>query len=137
MTGLVDPDLAAAARRMLYAMCSLTYSKSPGWLSMPTRGGAIQPANLPGSQTGFISDWMKSPSAADGSHSSLRLCHSLSDRISPSGVTRAPAKTPIARWKPVWGSFSSNGIPILAIVVFQRSDPALARRGRSRPAAAC
>jgi hypothetical protein len=30
---------------------SFTYSKSPGLLSMPTRGGAIQLANLPGSVT--------------------------------------------------------------------------------------
>ena len=45
-----------------------TYSKSPGLLSMPTFGGEIQPANLPGSITGFISASMKSPSAFDGSH---------------------------------------------------------------------
>src|SRR5439155_22710373 len=40
---------------------SLTYSKSPGLLSMPTRGGAIQPANRAGSYTGFMSEAMKSP----------------------------------------------------------------------------
>ena len=45
-----------------------TYSNSPGLLSMPTFGGAIQPANLPGSVTGFISASMKSPSAFDGKH---------------------------------------------------------------------
>ena len=54
-----------------HAIWSCTYSKSPGLLSMPTFGGAIQPANLPGSHSGFISDWMKSPSAVVGSHSSL------------------------------------------------------------------
>ena len=37
---------------------SFTYSKSPGLLSMPTRGGEIQPANWPGSRTGFISEAM-------------------------------------------------------------------------------
>ena len=36
-----------------------TYSKSPGLLSMPTLGGAIQPANLPGSLTDVISAAMK------------------------------------------------------------------------------
>ena len=35
-------------------MCSLTYSKSPGLLSMPTLGAAIQPAYWPGSVTGMI-----------------------------------------------------------------------------------
>ena len=43
-----------------------TYSKSPGLLSMPTLGGAIQFANLPGSETGSISEEMKSPSEAEG-----------------------------------------------------------------------
>src|SRR5947208_15772962 len=52
---------------MLYA-ASFTYSKSPGLLSMPTRGGAIQLANLPGSTTCFIMLWMKSPYCVDGSH---------------------------------------------------------------------
>ena len=41
---------------LVSAMCNWTYSKSPGLLSMPTFGGAIQPANFPGSQTGRISD---------------------------------------------------------------------------------
>ena len=36
-------------------------------------GGAIQPANWPGSATGFISASMKSPSAFDGSQASLSL----------------------------------------------------------------
>src|SRR4029450_4006882 len=31
-----------------------TYSKSPGLLSMPTFGGAIQPANFAGSVSGLI-----------------------------------------------------------------------------------
>ena len=48
-----------------------TYSKLPGRLSMPTFGGAIQDANLPGSLTGFISEAMNAPSLAEGSHSSL------------------------------------------------------------------
>ena len=51
----------------------MTYSKSPGRLSMPTLGGAIHEANWPGSLTGFISEAMKSPSATDGSHLSFSL----------------------------------------------------------------
>ena len=35
--------------RIGYAMCSFTYSKSPGLLSIPTFGGAIQLAYFPGS----------------------------------------------------------------------------------------
>src|SRR5262245_4630070 len=50
-----------------------TYSKSPGLLSMPIFGGAIQLANCPASYCGRISDAMKSPSAREGSHSSLRF----------------------------------------------------------------
>ena len=50
---------------------SFTYSKSPGLLSMPTRGAAIQLANLPGSVTCFIRLWMKSPSPLDGSQLSF------------------------------------------------------------------
>src|SRR5262249_4321879 len=49
-----------------YAFSIFTYSKSPGLLSMPTRGGEIQLANLPGSVSAFISDSMKSPSDFDG-----------------------------------------------------------------------
>ncbi len=56
----------------LYAAI-LTYSKSPGRLSMPTLGGAIHEANWPGSLTGFISEAMNSPSAMDGSHLSFCL----------------------------------------------------------------
>ena len=43
-----------------------TYSKSPGLLSIPTFGAAIQLAYLPGSLTGSINEAMKSPSDADG-----------------------------------------------------------------------
>ena len=53
-----SPAMTAKVSVPLYAICSLTYSKSPGLLSMPTFGEAIQPANLPGSKQGFISDWM-------------------------------------------------------------------------------
>jgi hypothetical protein len=45
-----------------------TYSKPPGLLSMPIRGGAIQLANLPGSTTCFIRLPMNAPSSLDGSH---------------------------------------------------------------------
>jgi hypothetical protein len=37
---------------------SCTYSKSPGLLSMPALGGAIQGANTPGSVTGRIRLWI-------------------------------------------------------------------------------
>ena len=36
---------------------SFTYSKSMAWLLMPRSGGAIQPANFPGSVTGRMSDF--------------------------------------------------------------------------------
>ena len=54
-----------AGRGKSYAAI-FTYSNSPGLLSMPTLGGAIQLANLPGSLTGVISDAMKSPTAIEG-----------------------------------------------------------------------
>ena len=48
---LVCPEFATAlfGRIRLHHAAIFTYSKSPGLLSMPTFGGAIQPANLPGS----------------------------------------------------------------------------------------
>src|SRR5436190_19550815 len=63
-----------------------TYSKSPGLLSMPTLGGAIQDAYSPVSVTGFISEAMKSPSAVEGNHSPLRLFQMASSIKTPSGV---------------------------------------------------
>ena len=43
-----------------------TYSNSPGLLSMPTLGGAIQLVNLPASNCGCIRLSMKSRSSSDG-----------------------------------------------------------------------
>src|SRR6185312_14933149 len=63
-----------------------TYSKSPGLLSMPTLGGEIHEANLPGSVTGVISEAIKSPSSVDGTHSFLRLFQVASSMRRPSGV---------------------------------------------------
>ncbi len=47
VTGALTRADAAYSRQA----ASFTYSKSPGLLSIPTRGGAIQLANLPGSST--------------------------------------------------------------------------------------
>ena len=69
----------------LYARSTFTYSKSPGLLSIPTRGGAIQDANLPRSQHGAISPAIKSPSSFDGSHWSFCFAQSFSRRSSPAG----------------------------------------------------
>src|SRR6185437_5112806 len=73
-----------------HARWIFTYSKSPALLSMPTLGGAIQEANLPGSQHGCIRLWMKSPSAFDGSHCSFLAVHAASLRASPSGEALMP-----------------------------------------------
>src|SRR5690349_8979475 len=59
------PSCARAQGGDCYAAI-FTYSKSPGLLSMPTRGGAIQLANLPGSVTDVIRLLMNSPSSVDG-----------------------------------------------------------------------
>src|SRR5277367_6350280 len=80
-----------------------TYSKSPGWLLTPTRGGAIQLAYLPGSWHGFISEEMNCMSSSLGSHSPLFALHSSSLRTSPAGLTRLPANSPIRRLNPLCG----------------------------------
>ena len=47
---LVTPSALAPWNDVfVFYAASFTYSKSPGLLSMPTRGGAIQDANLSGS----------------------------------------------------------------------------------------
>src|SRR5262249_35866385 len=88
-----------ASRVYDYPPCSyaaiFTYSKSPGLLSMPTRGGAIQLANLPGSVTGFIRLWMKSPSFFDGSHLSRSRFQVASLTVVPSGVAWNSLNSPM------------------------------------------
>src|SRR5438876_12425986 len=74
---------------------SFTYSKSPGLLSMPTRGGAIQLANLPGSTTWRIRLWMKSPSSFEGSHLSFWLFQAASSSSSPLGNALTSLNSPI------------------------------------------
>src|SRR5579883_3083898 len=73
-----------------------TYSKSPGLLSMPTLGGAIQLAYSPISVTGRISEAMKSPSDFDGSQSSRRLAQVASSIRMPSGVACTSLNSPMA-----------------------------------------
>src|SRR5207245_10655968 len=85
-----------------------TYSKSPGLLSMPTLGGAIQGANWPISVTGVINDAMTSPSAVDGSHSFRRLFQVPSSIKTPSGVAWISLNSPIARWNATFGKVSLN-----------------------------
>ena len=81
-----------------------TYSKSPGLLSMPTRGGAIQLANLPGSVTGCISAAMKSPSSFDGSHLLLRPVPRRLVDNRPLGDAFTSLNSPIWRWNATCGS---------------------------------
>src|SRR5687768_16288306 len=84
-----------AGYRLDYYDSIFTYAKSPGLLSMPTLGGAIQPAKLPGSVSGFIRLATKSPSSVDGSHSVLRLPHVASSISKPSGVACTSLNSPI------------------------------------------
>src|SRR5229473_7315185 len=83
-----------------------TYSKSPGLLSMPTLGGEIHGANWPISVTGVISEAMKSPSSAEGSHSPFRLLQVASSISTPSGVAWISLNSPIWRWNATFGSVS-------------------------------
>src|SRR6202030_2244395 len=77
--------MTSLARHEVAHVSIFTYSKSPGLLSIPTLGGAIQGANPPISVTGFISEAMKSPSSAEGSHSAFRLFQVASSIRAPSG----------------------------------------------------
>src|SRR5262245_28699349 len=104
---------------------SFTYSKSPGLLSMPTFGGAIQLANLPGSNSGCISPWMNCRSASEGRNSLRRFCHSCSVRTLPAGSVLMLANSPICRWNATCGSLISNRMPSFSIARFQRPTPAL------------
>jgi NAD(P)-dependent dehydrogenase (short-subunit alcohol dehydrogenase family) len=106
LTKALAKPLRAAATCGASRVSIFTYSKSPGLLSMPTLGGAIQGANLPGSVTGFISEAMKSPSSVDGSHSPLRLFQVASSISTPSGVAWMSLNSPIWRWKATFGSVS-------------------------------
>src|SRR5262249_17171171 len=85
---------------------SFTYSKSPGLLSMPMRGGAIHLPNLPGSMTCFIRLWIKSPSSFDGSQFSFSFSQAASSMIWPSGVALMSLNSPIWRLKATCGSVS-------------------------------
>src|SRR5712671_652020 len=64
---------------------SFTYSKLPGWPSMPACGGAIHDAKLPGSVTGRIRLSMNRLSAVVGKYWSRRRCHSSWLSKLPSG----------------------------------------------------
>src|SRR5215468_2555944 len=83
-----------------------TYSKSPGLLSMPTLGGAIHDANLPISYSGFISEAMNSPSAADGSQLFRSRAQVASSISTPCGVAWTSLNSPIWRWNATCGSAS-------------------------------
>src|SRR3954447_13461920 len=97
-----DPGSAAhhcvlrCARETRHAAI-FTYSNSPGLLSMPTFGGDIQLANLPGSLSGTISEETKSPSSAEGRYSFFTLAHSASERMMPFGVALTSRNSPIWR----------------------------------------
>src|SRR5919198_764093 len=102
-----------------------TYSKSPGLLSIPTFGGAIQPANLPGSYCGVIRLSMNSRSESDGRNSGFRFSHSASLRTLPSTSALMLENSPMWRWKPTCGSLIWNGMLQLSITRFQRPTPTL------------
>src|SRR4051812_39129407 len=106
-----------------YAASSLTYSKSPGRLSMPTRGGAIHEANWPGSLTGFISEAMNSPSASDGSHWSFCLAQVAASTSTPDGVAWTSLNSPMSRWKATCGSARRKSTPIRSMILLKRSMP--------------
>ena len=77
-----------------------------GLLSMPMRGGAIQPANAR-SRTCFIRLPIKSPSSFDGPLllSRFQVASSIS---LPAGVALTSLNSPIWRWKPTCGSRSQT-----------------------------
>src|SRR5262249_35608457 len=72
-----------------------TYSNSPGLLSMPTLGGAIQPANLPGSYCGCIRLSMEARASAEGRKESRRCAQSASERTLPSASAWMSENSPM------------------------------------------
>ena len=46
-------------------------------------------------------------------------------RTQSSGPMKVPAKFPISRWKPLWGSVSLKGMPELSITFLPAGDAAL------------
>ena len=80
-------------------MCSFTYSKSPGLLSMPTLGGAIQPAYLPGSIAGLHQRLDEIAIRLGGQPFVLALASqsSAAEMMLPSGSTAIGENTPIWR----------------------------------------
>src|SRR5580704_17153181 len=83
---------------------------------MPTRGGAIQLANWPGSTTRCIRLPMKSPSSLDGSHWLESRVQVASSTSLPAGETFTSLNSPISRWKPTCGSSSLKPTPVLLMI---------------------
>jgi hypothetical protein len=101
----------------------LTYSKSPGLLSMPTFGGAIQLAYLPGFTSGFISDWMKSPSAWVGSQFVAALVHSRRDQVAIRIEVLDRENTPILRLNAFVRQLHLEVDAGFSMILFQRPTP--------------
>ena len=88
-------------------------------------GGAIQPANWPGSTQRPMSEATKARSASEGSHSPSRMRHSCSLTTRPSGLMRTPASAPIWRLKALCGTVRRKSMPAFSMTLFQRPTPAL------------
>ena len=106
------------------AHASFTYSKSPGLLSMPERGGAIHEANAPASRTGRIRLATKALSSAVGRNSSRRRAHYAAPRMSPLGSASIGANSPIRRLNATCGRVMRKSIPARSMMRFHQRSTA-------------
>src|SRR5437868_4436938 len=108
-------DAGLAGDREALHHAKRTYSKSTGCRSMPVAGGAIHPANLPGSTTRPMSEATNARSPSLGSHSCSCAFHAASSTTSPVGETRTPASVPMRRLNALWGRKRRQATPVLSM----------------------